>query len=57
MAVPRHTYEALTLDDYRALEAAGKLTRPITDWPIGATTAPKRHADAIASELVTEVKR
>ena len=54
MAVPRHAYEALTFEQYAALDAAGKITRPLTDPPIGATTAARRVADAIASEVVTD---
>ena len=54
MTETRRVYNAaLTLDEYRALEAAGKIRRPITDRAIGATTATRRTADAIASSLVT----
>lgn len=43
----------VTLEEYRQLEAAGKLTRPLTDPPIGATTAAHRNQDARNSEHVT----
>lgn len=43
----------LTLAEYRALEAAGKLKRPLTDPPIGATTTAQRVQDARNSEHVT----
>lgn len=53
MATPRPTHaEALTLEEHTALMATR--CRNLTDHPIGATTAPKRHADAIASEIVTD---
>jgi hypothetical protein len=42
---PRAT---ITLEQYRALN----LTRPLSDKPIGAHTAGKRAADALASEAV-----
>jgi len=43
--------EALTLEQYRALDAAGRITRPITDPPIGGshTAKERRKRDAHAS--------
>lgn len=43
----------LTLEEYRALEDAGLITRPITDDPIGRHTAGKRALDAEASATMT----
>lgn len=44
---------ALTLDDYRRLEAEGKITRPLTDSPIGQSTAGRRNVEALNSQAVT----
>ena len=49
-----HLAHAITLEQYREIDAAGQITRPVTDPPIGATTAGRRHADAVASEVVTD---
>ena len=43
--------EALTLEQYRELDTAGRITRPITDPPIGGSPGAKerRERDAHAS--------
>jgi hypothetical protein len=43
----------ITLADYRALEAAGKITRPLTDTVIG-TDSTRRNLDAAHSRIITE---
>jgi hypothetical protein len=47
--VPR----CLTLAEYRKLEADGKITRPLSDKPIGAYTTARRENDAAASAAHT----
>lgn len=53
----RHSHGALTLAEYRALEAAGAIQRPLTDAPIGGSTATKRAADDAASRAWDEPDR
>jgi hypothetical protein len=53
-AATNHKGNPLTLAEYRQLELAGKLTRPITDWALGAATEGKRANDAVYSSLHTE---
>jgi hypothetical protein len=43
----------ITLAQYRALEDAGRLRRPLTDYPLGAATEGKRANDASYSALHT----
>jgi hypothetical protein len=43
----------ITRAEYLALEAAGKITRPYTDKPIG-TDSTRRNIDAAHSRIVTE---
>lgn len=66
MAVPRFTVDhsltavvtrapswaSMTLEQHRALDAAGRLRRPITDTPIGETTAGRRAVDANSSAAI-----
>jgi hypothetical protein len=49
MTVPR----CITLEQYRQLEEAGKITRPLSDGPVGWTTAARRDNDAAASAAHT----
>jgi hypothetical protein len=49
MTVPR----CITLAEYRKLEDAGKITRPLSDGPVGWTTAARRDNDAAASAAHT----
>jgi hypothetical protein len=49
MTVPR----CITLAEYRKLEEAGKITRPLSDGPVGWTTAARRDNDAAASAAHT----
>jgi hypothetical protein len=51
MTVPR----CMTLEQYRQLEAEGKITRPLSDKPIGAYTTARRENDAAASAAHTHV--
>jgi len=52
--IPKGTSYAITLEEYRRMEEAGELTRPLTAEPIGRYTAPKRATDARNSEAVTQ---
>lgn len=45
--------KTLTLQEYRALEAAGRIQRPLTDDPIGRASTDRRNRDARNSEIVT----
>lgn len=46
-----------TLQEYRQLEADGKITRPLTDDPIGVSTKARRQRDAANSAAVTSIPR
>lgn len=52
-----HSHGALTLAEYKALEAEGKITRPLTDGAIGVYTASKRAAGDAASRAWDEPDR
>ncbi len=56
MTRARFTGQCLTLEQYRQLEADGKIDRPLTDAPLGTTSAPRRSADATNSAAVTETE-
>lgn len=49
-----HQGTPITKTEYDALDEAGLITRPLTDAPLGGTTANKRDADAHASAAWTE---
>lgn len=49
--VPRKNVnpDSMTLKEYRQLDEDGKITRPLTDYPVGSYTSVKRDNDAAAS--------